>query len=57
MNLALIAITDDGIGVAKRIKEKLDDEVTVFLPQKLEQKTLKATYYSRKFGDQENGRR
>ena len=52
MNLALIAITDDGIDVAKRIKEKLDDDLTVFLPQKLEQKTLKATYYPRKLGDQ-----
>jgi len=52
MNLALIAITDDGIDVAKRIKERLGDDLTVFLPQKLEQKTLKATYYTRKFGDQ-----
>ncbi len=52
MNLAIIAITDDGIDVAKRIKESLDGEVTVFLPQKLEQTLLTATYYSRKFGDQ-----
>ena len=52
MNLALIAITEEGIDVAKRIKEKLDDDLTVFLPQKLEQRTLKATYYSRKLGDQ-----
>ena len=52
MNLALIAITDDGINVAERIKEKLDGEVTVFLPQKLEQTKLAATYYSGKLGDQ-----
>ncbi|MHC4322497.1 MAG: cobalt-precorrin 5A hydrolase, partial [Planctomycetota bacterium] len=50
--LALIAITNDGIDVAKRIKEKLDGELTVFLPQKLKQTTLTATYYSKKFGDQ-----
>ncbi|MGR3292710.1 MAG: cobalt-precorrin 5A hydrolase [Candidatus Scalindua sp.] len=52
MNLALIAITDDGINVAKRIKEKLDGEVTIFLPQKLRQTKVAATYYSKKFGDQ-----
>ncbi len=52
MNLALIAITGDGINVAKRIKENLAAEVTVFLPQKLKQTTLRATYYSKKFGDQ-----
>ena len=52
MNLALIAITNEGINVAQRIKEKLDGEVTVFLPQKLEQTKLTATYYSRKLGDQ-----
>ena len=52
MNLAIIAITDDGINVAKRLKEKLDGEVTVFLPQKLEQTVLTATYYTKKFGDQ-----
>ncbi|KHE93407.1 MAG: cobalamin biosynthesis protein [Candidatus Scalindua rubra] len=52
MKLALTAITNDGINVAKRIKEKLDCEVTVFLPQKLMQTNLEATYYSRKFGDQ-----
>jgi cobalt-precorrin 5A hydrolase len=52
MKLALIAITNDGINVAERIKEKLDGEVTVFLPQKLKQSKLTATYYSKKFGDQ-----
>jgi cobalt-precorrin 5A hydrolase len=52
MNLALIAITNEGINVATRIKEKLDGEVTVFLPQKLKQSKLTATYYSKKFGDQ-----
>ncbi len=52
MNLAIIAITDDGIDVARRIKEKLDGKVTIFLPQKLKQTTLTATYYSSKFGDQ-----
>ena len=52
MNLALIAITEDGIKVAERIKEKLDGELTVFLPQKLKQTKLTATYYSQKFGDQ-----
>ncbi len=52
MKLALIAITNEGINVAQRIKEKLDGEVTVFLPQKLKQTKLTATYYSRKLGDQ-----
>jgi cobalt-precorrin 5A hydrolase len=52
MNLALIAITNAGINVAECIKEKLDGEVTVFLPQKLKQTKLTATYYSRKLGDQ-----
>ncbi len=52
MNLALIAITNSGINVAKRIKEKLDDKVTLFLPQKLKQSNLSATYYSKKFSDQ-----
>ena len=52
MNLALIAITNEGINVAQRIKEKLDGEVTFFLPQKLKQTKLAATYYSIKFGDQ-----
>jgi cobalt-precorrin 5A hydrolase len=52
MNLALIAITNDGINVAERIKEKLDGEVTVFLPQKLKQSKVTATYYSKRFSDQ-----
>jgi len=52
MNLALIAITNAGINVAECIKKKLDGEVTVFLPQKLKQTKLTATYYSRKLGDQ-----
>ncbi len=51
MNLAIIAITDDGIDVARRFKEKLDGKVTIFLPQKLKQTTLTAIYYSSKFGD------
>ncbi len=52
MKLALIAITNDGIKVAERIKKKLNGEVTVFLPQKLKQTKLAATYYSKKLGDQ-----
>ncbi len=52
MNLALIAITNDGINVAERIKEKLDGEVTFFLPQKLKQSKVTATYYSKRFSDQ-----
>ena len=52
MNLALIAITEDGIKVAERIKENLDGRLTVFLPQKLKQSKLTATYYSKKLGDQ-----
>ena len=52
MNLALIAITDKGAEIAERIKEKLCDEVTVFLPKKLKQTNLNATYYSQKLGDQ-----
>jgi cobalt-precorrin 5A hydrolase len=51
MKLALIAITEEGIKVAECIKEKLDDELTIFLPQKLKQTKLAATYYSKKFGD------
>jgi cobalt-precorrin 5A hydrolase len=50
MKLALIAITEEGIKVAERIKEKLGGELTVFLPQKLKQTKLTATYYSKKFG-------
>ncbi|MFV1976304.1 MAG: cobalt-precorrin 5A hydrolase [Candidatus Scalindua sp.] len=52
MNIALIAITNEGINVAQRIKEKLDGEVTVFLPQKLKQTKLTATYYSKKLSSQ-----
>ncbi|MCP4264385.1 MAG: cobalamin biosynthesis protein CbiG [Candidatus Brocadiaceae bacterium] len=52
MNLALIAITEEGIKVAERIKDKIDGELTVFLPQKLNQAGLTATYYSKKFKDQ-----
>ena len=47
MNLALLAITEDGIKVAERIKKKLDSELTVFLPQKLKQTKLTATRLSR----------
>ncbi len=52
MNIALIAITNEGINVAEWIKTKLDGEVTVFLPQKLKQTKLTATYYSKKLSDQ-----
>jgi len=52
MNLALIAVTTDGIKVAERIEGKLDGEVTVFLPQKLKQSKLTATYFSKKLVDQ-----
>lgn len=52
MNLALIAVTTDGIKVAERIEGKLDGEVTVFLPQKLKQSKLPATYFSKKLVDQ-----
>jgi len=55
MNIALIAITTDGLKVAKRIKEKMHDEVTVFLPEKIKQTSLDATYFSNKLGD-ETGR-
>ncbi len=51
MNLALIAITSDGIKVAERISEKLNGEVTVFLLQKLKQSKLTATYFSKKLVD------
>ena len=50
MNLGLIAVTTDGIKVAERIKEKLNGEVTVFLPQKLKQSKLTATQLSRVCG-------
>ena len=46
MNLALIAVTTDGIKVAERIKEKLNGELTVFLPQKLKQSKITATRLS-----------
>lgn len=52
MNLALIAVTTDGIKVAVRIKEKLNGEVAVFLPQKLKQSKLTANYFSKKLADQ-----
>jgi len=51
MNLGLIAVTTDGIKVAERIKKKLNGEVTVFLPQKLKQSKLAATYFSEKLVD------
>jgi len=47
MNLALIAVTTDGIKVAERIEGKLDGVVTVFLPRKLKQSKLIATRPSR----------
>ncbi len=52
MNLAIMAISDEGINVAERIKDNLDDEVTIFLPKKLEKSKLDATFYSNKFSDQ-----
>jgi len=52
MNLALIAVTTGGIKVAERIKENLRGEITVFLPQKLKQSKLTATYFSKKLVDQ-----
>jgi len=52
MNLALIAVTTGGIKVAERIKENLNGEVSVFLPQKLKQSKLTATYFSKKLVDQ-----
>ena len=52
MNLALIAVTTGSIKVAERIKENLRGEITVFLPQKLKQSKLTATYFSKKLVDQ-----
>lgn len=52
MNLALIAVTTGGIKVAERIKENLNGEVSVFMPQKLKQSKLTATYFSKKLVDQ-----
>ncbi len=52
MKLALIAITNEGLKVAERIKDKLCDDVTLFLPDKLNQTNLNATYFSNKLGDQ-----
>jgi cobalt-precorrin 5A hydrolase len=52
MNLALIAVTTGGIKVAERIKEDMNGEVKVFLPQKLKQSKLTATYFSKKLVDQ-----
>ncbi|ODS31034.1 MAG: cobalamin biosynthesis protein [Candidatus Scalindua rubra] len=51
MDIGLIAITTDGVKTAERIKEKLCNEVTVFLPQKMKQTNLNATYYSQKLND------
>ena len=47
MKLAVIAVTTGGIKVAERIKENLRGEVSVFLPQKLKQSKLTATYFSK----------
>ncbi len=52
MNLALIAITDEGVKVAERIKGELCSEVTLFLPQKIKKTDLGATYFSKNLGDQ-----
>jgi cobalt-precorrin 5A hydrolase len=48
MNLALIAITDEGFEIAERIKEELCSGVTLFLPRKIKKSTLDATYFSKK---------
>jgi cobalt-precorrin 5A hydrolase len=50
MNLALIAITDDGVKVAKRIKEKLCGEVTLFPSQKINKTGLEVSYFSKNLG-------
>ncbi len=52
MNLALIAITDEGVEVAERIKSKLCSEVTLFIPRKIKKPGLDATYFSKNLGDQ-----
>ncbi len=52
MNLALIAITDEGVKIAERIKEELCSEITLFLPQKIKKTNLYATYFSKNLGDQ-----
>ncbi|MHC4184029.1 MAG: cobalt-precorrin 5A hydrolase, partial [Planctomycetota bacterium] len=55
MNLALIAITDEGVEVAERIKGGLCSEVTLLLPQKIKKSGLNATYFSKNLGDQVGG--
>lgn len=51
MSIALIAITEDGVKVAERLKAKLCDEVVVFLPEKIKQTRIDATYFSNKLAD------
>ncbi len=51
MNLALIAITDEGVKIAERIKEELCNEVTLFLPEKIKKTKLDVTYYSKNLGN------
>ena len=51
MNLALIAITNEGAKIAERIKEELCSEVSLFLPQKIKKTNLDATYFSKNLGN------
>ncbi|HDY66165.1 MAG TPA: cobalamin biosynthesis protein CbiG [Candidatus Scalindua sp.] len=51
MNLGMIAITDEGVKIAERIKNNIRDEITLFLPQKMKNTDLKATYYSKNLGN------
>ena len=51
MKLALVAITDDGVELAERIKEKLCDAITVFIPRKIAKSETTATCFSNKLGN------
>ena len=51
MNLALIAITDEGVKIAERIKGELCSEITLFLPRKIKKSTLDVTYFSKNLGN------
>jgi len=50
MNLCLIAVTTDGIRIVERLKN-IDNSTTLFLPQKIKQADLDATYFSKKLVD------
>ncbi len=52
MKLALIAITEDGVKVAERIKKNIECELTVYVPQKLKQTRMTTVCYSKSFGEQ-----